>query len=198
MSDEGAPSSSGTDPLFDRPVVPIANEEDARATAEAAVPYLTATDGHVRVVYVVEKAGGAIDKASVEQREQAAEAAFDAFRAVVEATASGLAVETEILYGTDVVETILEDAAGVDATAIAFSPRGEPGKRSFMDWLTGDVRDRLVTEADRPVVVLPVAHGHESAEDEGEGEGEGEGHAEAASAPDPEAGDTDASAEGDR
>jgi nucleotide-binding universal stress UspA family protein len=196
MSDEGPPSSSGTDPLFDRPVVPIANEEDARATAEVAVPYLAATDGHVRVVYVVEKAGGAIDKASVEQREQAAEAAFDAFRAVVEATASGLAVETEILYGTDVVETILEDAAGVDATAIAFSPRGEPGKRSFMDWLTGDVRDRLVTEADRPVVVLPVAHGHEGAEDESEGEGEG--HAEAASDPDPGAGDTDASAEGDR
>jgi hypothetical protein len=54
----------------------------------------------------------------------------------------------------------------------------------------------LVTEADRPVVVLPVAHGHEGAEDESEGEGEG--HAEAASDTDPEAGGTDASAEGDR
>lgn len=179
MSDEDTTAASGPDPLFARPVVPVAHEDDARATAEAVVPYLAAADGHVRIVYVVEKAGGAVDKASVEQREQAAETAFDVFRAVVDDRAPDLAVETEVLYGTDVVETILEDAAAVDATSVAFSPRGEPGKRSFMDWLTGDVRDRLVTEADRPVVVLPVTHEHD--QDNGA-----------------EADDPDASAEGGR
>lgn len=142
--------------LLAHPIVPVANEEDATATASVAVPHLAAAGGTARVVYVVEKAGGGIDKASVEQREQAAQTAFDAFETV--ADAAGVAVDTDILYGTDIVKTILDDAAEIDATAVIFSPRGEPGKRSFMDWLTGDVRDRLVTESERPVVVLPVEH----------------------------------------
>jgi len=62
------------------------------------------------------------------------------------------AVETRILYGTDVVEAIRDAAREVDATAVAFVPRG--GSR-ILDVLTGDIRNRLLIESDRPVVALP-------------------------------------------
>ena len=92
--------------LLDRIVLPIANENDARATVRAL-------DGHefgsVLAVRVVEKAGGAPDKASVEQREEAAERAF----AVLEGTLGDeLDLETRVLYGTDVADTVFEAADG--------------------------------------------------------------------------------------
>ncbi|MFC6975496.1 universal stress protein [Halomicroarcula sp. GCM10025709] len=61
-------------------------------------------------------------------------------------------IETEIYYGTDVVETIFEAAADHDATAVVVTPRG--GSR-FVQLITGDVALRLITENDHPVVVLP-------------------------------------------
>jgi len=102
------------------------------------------------VVHVIEKAGGAPDKASVEQRAEAAEADFAAIRDC--ASEYDLDVETEIRYGTDVVDTIIDAAADLDASAIVFHPRGGSW---LLDILTGDVRDKLVNESDRPVVVLP-------------------------------------------
>ena len=61
--------------IFERVLLPIAEEEDARATARA---FRRHVGDSVVAVHVVEKAGGAPDKASVEQRELAAEDAFDA------------------------------------------------------------------------------------------------------------------------
>jgi len=63
-------------------------------------------------------------------------------------------VETEIRYGTDVAETILDAAADHGASAVVFRPRGGSW---LLDLLTGDVRDALVKRSDRPVVVLPDA-----------------------------------------
>lgn len=146
-----SPPDESPEPPFARALIPVANEGDAIATARAALPHLAAADGRATVVYVVEKAGGAPDKASVEQRELLAEEAFEAFAEL--AAAADVPVETDVLYGTDVVETILDAAAGIDATSVVFVPRGG---RSILDLLTGDVRDRLVTESDRPVVVLPA------------------------------------------
>jgi nucleotide-binding universal stress UspA family protein len=131
--------------LFDRVLLPIANEADAEATVRAI-------DGHfdddtaVVAIHVVEKAGGAPDKASVEQREQEAEDAFEVVRAALGD------VETEIYYGTDVSETIFKAADDHDVTSIVVTPRG--GGR-LVRLLTGDVALDLVTESDRPVVVLP-------------------------------------------
>jgi nucleotide-binding universal stress UspA family protein len=138
------------DPLFARPVVPVAGEDDAEHTVEAVFPRVAAADGRAVVVHVIEKAGGAPDKASVEQREELAE---DLFATVRErAAAAGIEVETELRYGTDVAETIVEVAHDAGATAIAFTPRG--GSR-WWDFFSGDVRESLVTESDLPVVVLP-------------------------------------------
>jgi nucleotide-binding universal stress UspA family protein len=132
--------------LFDRVVVPVASPEDAVATCRAVGPYLTGT---VVAVHVIEKAGGAPDKAGVEQREEYAEELFDAMEDCLD---DGRTLETEIRYGTDVAETVFEAAADLDASAIVVTPRG--GSR-WMRLLTGDVALDIVTKTDRPVVVLP-------------------------------------------
>ncbi|MHB9288503.1 universal stress protein [Halobacteriales archaeon Cl-PHB] len=131
--------------LLDRPLLPVASVEDAEATCRAAQPYLS---GSVHAVHVIEKAGGAPDKASVEQREETAKATFDALRDCL----TGMSVDTEIRYGTDVAEAIFEAADDLDASAIIVTPRG--GSR-WIQLLTGDVALSLVTETDRPVLVLP-------------------------------------------
>jgi nucleotide-binding universal stress UspA family protein len=132
--------------LFDRVLLPVASTEDARTTAQAFAPY-AADSGRVVAVHVIEKAGGAPDKASVEQREQEAEKTFAVVREEL-----GDSIETEIAYGTDVAETVFDVADKIEATSIAFTPRG--GSR-WVQLLTGDVALDLITETDRPVVVLP-------------------------------------------
>lgn len=138
------------DSLFDRVVVPVANEEDARTTAAALRPHAESVGGSVVAVHVVEKAGGAIDKASVEQREWDTVEMFEAF--LEEFTESDSEADTEILFGTDVAETIIEYAHEVDATAIVYTPRGGG---LWAKLLSGDVTLNLLDETDLPVVVLP-------------------------------------------
>ena len=164
-----------TDTLFRRIVLPVASEEDARATCEQVRTRLP-DGGEVLAVHVVEKAGGAPDKASVEQREERARGIF----AVVEEELSteGIAVESEILYGTDVAEAILDAANEFDATAVVFTPRG--GSR-WLKLLTGDTATSLIENADRPVVVLPDAGDGEDDPSDADGDrdqptdGEGDG-----------------------
>lgn len=139
-----------TDTLLQRIVLPVASEEDAETTCKRVLPRLQDGGGDVLAVNVIEKAGGAPDKASVEQRERRA---WDIF-AVVEETLSGekIDVQTDVLYGTDVAETILAAAEEFDASSIVFTPRG--GSR-WIKLLTGDTATGLIENADRPVVVLP-------------------------------------------
>jgi hypothetical protein len=129
--------------LLDSVVVPVAESADAAATADALAPL---EPGEVVVVYVVEKAGGAPDQASVDQREMEAEEAFDAFRDRFPDA------ESEVRYGTDVVEQVFAAADERGATAVAFRPR--PGSR-LVRLISGDYALKLVTENDLPVVSLP-------------------------------------------
>ncbi|WP_246984271.1 universal stress protein [Halorientalis marina] len=132
--------------VFERVLLPVANDDDAEASCRAIEPYVGAS---VVACNVVEKAGGAPDKASVEQRELVAE---DAFAVVRDRLGDVTEVETTIRYDTDVADAIFDAAADVDATAIIFTPRG--GSR-WLRLLTGDVAMDLVNKTDRPVVVLP-------------------------------------------
>ncbi|WP_255149023.1 universal stress protein [Halorarius halobius] len=132
---------------FDHLLVAIASENDATATAASLKAHLGIPE-RVTVVHVVEKAGGAPDKAGVEQREEAAEEGFAAFRDALD----GATVETDIVYATDVADGILEAAREVGADAVVFAPRGGG---LFARLLTGDVTRDLIDRADRPVIALP-------------------------------------------
>jgi nucleotide-binding universal stress UspA family protein len=139
--------------LFERVLLPVASVEDAEASGRALAQHEPTA---VVVVHVIEKAGGAPDKAAVEQREAEAEKMFATARAILGE------IETATEYGTDVSETIFAAAQDLGASAIVVTPRG--GSR-WVRLLTGDVALDLVTETDRPVVVLPEI---------GEGDGAGE------------------------
>ncbi|QLD90943.1 universal stress protein [Natronomonas salina] len=138
--------------LLDHVLLPVASEEDARATCAALEPYLSDVD-RVTAVHVVEKAGGAMDKAPMEKRREDAAA----FLSIVDSRLGDrVAVETRTAFGTDVVETLFDEAADAGATAIAFRARG--GSR-IVQLLTGDVATDLVTDPELPVVSLPVPDG---------------------------------------
>jgi nucleotide-binding universal stress UspA family protein len=134
--------------ILDHVLVPIATESDARATSSALRPYLEEVE-RVTAVHVVEKAGGAPDKAPLEKRQSdAAE-----FLAVVESElASDVAFDARIDYGTDVVTTLFDAAEDAGATVIAFRPRG--GSR-LVRLLAGDTASKLVTDPALPVLALP-------------------------------------------
>lgn len=134
--------------VFQRVVMPVADPEDAETTARAFQEYAPDCE-QVVAVHVIEKAGGAPDKASVEQRE---EYAAEQFEHVHEQLDDLTDVDTEVLYGTDVAEAIFAAAGDHEATSIVMNPRG--GSR-FLQLLTGDVALDLITETDRPVIVLP-------------------------------------------
>lgn len=147
--------------LFERVVLPVASVEDATASVRALANHDPA---HVVAVHVIEKAGGAPDKAGVEQREQVAEQVFAAIEQGFGRHHPGAGLETDLRYGTDVAETIFGAAADHGATAIVITPRG--GSR-WVRLLTGDVALDIVTRTDRPVVVLPDVTDDQG--DEGDG-----------------------------
>nr|WP_284438658.1 universal stress protein [Halomicroarcula laminariae] len=136
--------------MFSHVLVPVASPEDAKATVRAVRPYVESSGGTMTVVNVIEKAGGAPDKASVEQREDYAHEMFGIVRR--ELGDSNLTLATEIRYGTDVAETIIETAHDIDATAVVFTPRGSS---RWVRLLTGDVALSLVSDSDVPVITLP-------------------------------------------
>jgi nucleotide-binding universal stress UspA family protein len=138
-----------TGPSLSRVVVPVANCDDAAATATSLRSYL-ATDSTVIAVHVIQKAGGAPDKSSVEQREQRA---AEIFSIITEAfDDSGVVIETDLRYGTDIASSIVGTAHDRGASAIVFTPRGGSRWRKL---LTGDVTHNLVLSSDVPILVLP-------------------------------------------
>ena len=136
--------------LLDRVLLPVATPDDAEATSAALLEHLADDVGTVVAINVIEKGGGAIDKAPLERMQELAEESFE--RVVTRCEAAGVPVETEIHYGTDVVETIFEAAAEEGASAIAFTPRETD---RWLRLLTGNPTYALVTETQIPVLVLP-------------------------------------------
>ncbi len=136
--------------LFQRIVVPIGSRDDAAKTAAALAAHLEEGESTVIVVHVIEKAGGAPDKASVEQRERVARDIFDTVRDAFETV--DVSLDTRILYGRDIAATVIEAAHERDASAIVFTPRG--GSR-WQKLLSGDVTHTLVETSDVPILVLP-------------------------------------------
>ena len=132
-----------SDALLAHVLLPVAHEEDALATARALEPY---DPENVTALHVVEKGGGAPDKTPVEQSEQLAADAYAAVRTVFPDAGEHTA------YARDVVGAIFDAAEELDVSAIAYRARG--GNR-LMQFLSGDLSLKLVTNADRPVIALP-------------------------------------------
>lgn len=137
-----AQSAEGVD-LLGHVLLPVANEDDALATARALEPYNPA---HVTTLHVVEKGGGVPDKTPVEQSEELAQEAYDAVRTVFPDA------DDHTAYGRNVTDEIFQAVADIGATAIVYRSRG--GNR-VMQILSGDLSLQLVTKADVPVVALP-------------------------------------------
>ncbi|TKX70284.1 universal stress protein [Halorubrum sp. SP9] len=135
--------------LLGHVLLPVAHEEDALATARALEPY---APRRVTALHVVEKGGGVPDKTPVEQSEELAAESYAAVHRVFPAAAEHTA------YDHDVVDAIFDAAEAVDASAVAYRSRG--GNR-LMQFLSGDVSLKLVTNAPLPVVALPVVDGED-------------------------------------
>lgn len=135
--------------LLSHVLLPVADREDALATANALEPY---RPGHVTALHVVEKGGGVPDKTPVEQSEELAEESYAAVRTVFPDA------DEHTAYARDVVGAIFAAADEIGASAVAYRSRG--GNR-LVQFLSGDLSLKLVTNADRPVVVLPSNGDHE-------------------------------------
>ncbi|MFC6874441.1 universal stress protein [Halobellus marinus] len=137
-------SGTETKDLLAHVLLPVANEDDALATAEKLEPY---GPDHVTALHVVEKGGGVPDKTPVEQSEELAEESYAAVRRIFPDA------DDHTAYGRDIVDAIFEAADEVDASAIAYRSRG--GNR-LLQFVSGDLSMKLVTRADRPVIALPA------------------------------------------
>lgn len=126
-------------------LLPVANDEDALATATALEPY---QPGHVTALHVVEKGEGVPDKTPVEQSEKLAAESYAAVRTMFPDA------DEETAYARDVVSAIFEAADEVGASAIAY--RSRDGGR-IMRFLSGDLSLELITNAECPVIALPRA-----------------------------------------
>jgi nucleotide-binding universal stress UspA family protein len=130
-------------------LLPVANEEDALATARALEPY---DPERVTALHVVEKGDGVPDKTPVEQSEELAAESYAAVRTVFPDA------DEHTAYARDVVEAIFDAAEAVDASVIAYQSRG--GSR-LVQFLSGDLSADLATDAPVPVVALPRAEADE-------------------------------------
>lgn len=135
--------------LFETVMVPIADPDDARQTARAIREYLD-TDSELIITHVVPKGEGVPDKASVEQRQEFAEEAYEKF--VDELGKNTKLVTPVTLYGRDVAETIIDGATDAEATIIAFTPRDVSG---WTKLIGKSITDKIVEQTEIPILVLP-------------------------------------------
>jgi len=132
-------------------VAPVASPDDATTTAEAVAPYLDDVDRLV-FVHVVEKAGGAPDKASVEQREGYADEIFEAGREALDAVGVDVETDDRVVFGTSIAGAVFDLCDEAGASSVALVPRDS---NRLLDLLVGGRMDAFVRDNTVPVVVLP-------------------------------------------
>ncbi len=129
--------------LLEHVLVPVAHADDAAKTAEALAPY---TPKRVTVLHVVEKADGAPDKTPVEQSEEVAVESYASVKTIFPDA------DIHVKYARDIADAIFDAAEEVNASAVAYRSRG--GNR-IVQFLSGDLSLKLVTDCELPVIALP-------------------------------------------
>jgi nucleotide-binding universal stress UspA family protein len=132
--------TSTTQPVFDRLLLPVADEADAEATCTAVKPYVDAGATELVVLHVTETDG----------ESSGSEEAFDRFRDAC--STDGVVLETELRSGPDAVAEIAAAADELDVTAIGVLPRS---KNLVVRLLSEETTATLISSTDVPVIVLP-------------------------------------------
>jgi nucleotide-binding universal stress UspA family protein len=135
------------DALFERILVPLADPEDAARTARSLRPHVE--DGTSLVITHVAEGSGP-DLEIARGRDRFAEETYETFIDVLDR--EGVELEWVTLRGREVAETVLDGTAAVEATLIAFVPRGLD---RWARIIAGDPASRLIQHADVPVMVFP-------------------------------------------
>ncbi|NGM69404.1 universal stress protein [Natronolimnobius sp. AArcel1] len=136
--------------LLHRVIVPVANEDDARATCGAICSHFDDDATTLYVVHIIEKGSGAPDKAPLEARQEQAQQIFAIAEDTFEETEYDLV--TDLRYATNITDEIIAAVEERDATAITFIPRPSG---TFTRLLTGNKTKKLVSTNSVPVIVLP-------------------------------------------
>ena len=135
------------DALFERILVPLADPDDAENTARSLRPHIE--DGTSLIITHVAERGGP-DAEIVRGRDRFAEETYETFISVFDRR--DVQLEWITLQGREVAETVIDGTAAVDATLIAFVPRGLD---RWARIVAGDPASKLVHNADVPVMVFP-------------------------------------------
>lgn len=138
--------------LFERVLLPVASESDARLARETILPYLDEVGGIAIVVHVIKQSEGGTDPSPPSAQSEDADRLFE----IIREDHDKVVVETRKAYGSDIAEAIVAVARDVDASAIVFSPEQ---KGRLIRLLTGDTALSLVTNPDVPVVAIPQQEG---------------------------------------
>jgi nucleotide-binding universal stress UspA family protein len=130
---------------------------DGSALARRALPYAAALAGRAGARLLLVRAAMAHpffqDDLAAAQAAAIGEAEADLEAAAKELRADGLHVETRVCYGP-AAPTIVEEARLSRADLIALSTHGRGG---LGRWVYGSVADRVLREAETPVLVVPPA-----------------------------------------
>ncbi|HID52577.1 MAG TPA: universal stress protein [Anaerolineae bacterium] len=156
--------------MFKRILVPLDGSALAEAALPAAVTLAEQFNSELilfRVVtpqhFITHIDGSVYAELLVELRQQNSDAAYQYLMGVKETLADkDIAVRTVLLEDEQVAEAILENAAKMDVDTIVMSTHGRGG---ISRWVYGSVADKVLRQADMPVLLIRASEEKEAEED---------------------------------
>ncbi|WP_265110647.1 universal stress protein [Halosolutus halophilus] len=130
-------------------LLPLADREDAHTTCHAVLPYLEGKDCRVHVIHVVHGEKRNADRDAIDER---VDAVFDVARECFDGV--GIPVSTDVRYGKNVGQTILDAADEYSADAVVLTPRERSIWRRV---LSQNVLTTLAKNVDQPLIVIPAS-----------------------------------------
>ena len=132
-------------PLFERLLLPVADEEDAQATVDAVKPYVEAAASDVIVLHITETSDD-----SGREDQKCADAVYAPFIDTLDS--ESVTVETIHRDASDPFAEIAAVADEIEATLIGVLPRP---RTIFLRMLSREQTTTLISSTDVPVVVFP-------------------------------------------